>query len=252
MGFMEFIRTEFWHAAPVLIAAAFAVAIFIERSKALFKTYPLSNAEGFFEKLTELVMAGKLGEAINLCDKFPDKPIAKICKVALLRAHQPENLIENGVEMAVNESSSLVSRRTNFLATIANVSTLLGLFGTIAGLVASFQAVGSADAQQKSALLAQGISTAMNATMLGLGVAIPCMVAFSFLISRSNKLMGDLDHSAVRVVDLLKQRYYAEESEALNPRFQSGKHEEQDGVKGPMDSHDETRLRQAPPLRRVA
>ena len=216
-GFFEFLRTSFWHVAPILLTAAFATAIILERTKSLFGTYPMKNQHGFFDKIRDLVMGGKLGEAIALCDRFPSKPVAQVVKQALLRAHQPENLIEHGVELAVGEATQKIQKRTSFLATIANVATLLGLFGTIAGLIQSFDAVGHADPQQKSALLAAGISQAMNATMLGLGVAIPCMLAFSFLINASNRMIGDLDHSSVKVMDLLKQRYYASEMEALNP-----------------------------------
>jgi biopolymer transport protein ExbB/TolQ len=115
----------------------------------------------------------------------------------------------------VSRATQAIQRRTQFLATIANVATLLGLFGTIAGLIASFQAVGSADAQQKAALLATGISTAMNATMLGLGVAIPCMVAFSFLMNRTNRLIAEVDQSAVQALDVLKQRFYSAEMGSL-------------------------------------
>ncbi|OFZ73846.1 MAG: hypothetical protein A3K03_01140 [Bdellovibrionales bacterium RIFOXYD1_FULL_44_7] len=92
----------------------------------------------------------------------------------------------------------------------------MGLFGTIAGLIHSFQAIGQADAQQKSALLAVGISQAMNATMLGLAVAIPAMVAFSLLINRSNRLVAEVDSSAMRAMDVLRQRYYTVELEAQN------------------------------------
>jgi len=80
--------------------------------------------------------------------------------------------------------------------------------GTIIGLVQSFEAVGAASAAQRSAMLANGISTAMNATMLGLGVAIPCMIAFSYLSSRGNKLVAEVDQAAVRTLDLLQQRYF--------------------------------------------
>jgi biopolymer transport protein ExbB/TolQ len=76
------------------------------------------------------------------------------------------------------------------------------------GLIRSFDAIGSASAQQRSALLAAGISTAMNATMMGLGVAIPCMIAFSVLINRTNHLNTAIEQSAVRMMDILKQRYY--------------------------------------------
>jgi biopolymer transport protein ExbB/TolQ len=96
--------------------------------------------------------------------------------------------------------------RTGFLSMLANVVTLLGLFGTVAGLIQSFEAVAFADPQQKSTLLSQGISTAMNATMMGLGVAIPCMVAFSYLMNKSNGLMGELDNDVLETVDIIRQR----------------------------------------------
>ena len=214
-GFFEFVRTSFGHVFPIFIAAAFAIAIIIERSFALFKRYPIRNAEAFFEKITDLVMSGKLSEAVALCDRYPDKPQAQVVKQALLRAHQPESLIENGIELVVGKAAQAISRRTSFLATIANVATLLGLFGTIAGLISSFQAVATVDAQQKSAMLAAGISQAMNATMLGLGLAIPCMVAFSFLMNRTNRLVSDVDQAAVQALDILKQRFYSAEIGAL-------------------------------------
>ncbi len=227
--YFEFIRNNFWHVAPLLIAGAFAAAIIVERVRALFQVYPIRNSESFFEKITDLVMAGKLGDAIAVCDKYPNKPAAKVAKQALLRAHQPENLIEQGLTLAVGEATQVITRRTSFLSTIANVSTLLGLFGTIAGLIHSFEAVGHADPQQKSALLAAGISSAMNATMLGLAIAIPCMVAFSFLINRTNRLVAEVDHSAVRTLDILKQRYYAAETEALNPRNTHSREDDEEG-----------------------
>jgi biopolymer transport protein ExbB len=217
MGFLEFLKTSFLHVLPIFIAGAFAVAIIAERVKALFKTYPLQDRKTFFERLNELVISGKLSDAVAHCDRHPGKPEAVIVKQGLLRAHQPEELIEHGLQIAVGEATQTIQRRTSFLATIANVATLLGLFGTIAGLIHSFEAVGHADPQQKSALLAAGISQAMNATMLGLGVAIPCMIAFSFLTNRANRLVGEVDQAAVKTLDVLKQRYYAAEASELSP-----------------------------------
>ncbi|HAR44002.1 MAG TPA: MotA/TolQ/ExbB proton channel family protein [Bdellovibrionales bacterium] len=214
-GFFEFLKTSFFHVAPILFVGAIGIAIIIERSRALFSVYPIKDQRGFFDKMTELVLAGKMGEALSLCDRMPAKPVAQVMKQGLLRAHQPESLIEHGLQLAVGDVTQQVQKRTAFLATIANVATLLGLFGTIAGLIASFEAVGAADPQQKSAMLAAGISQAMNATMLGLGVAIPAMIAFSFLMNRSNRMIAEIDHAAVHAVDILKQRYYAVETEVL-------------------------------------
>jgi biopolymer transport protein ExbB/TolQ len=247
-GFFDFIRNNFSHAAPILVAGAVALVITVERIRALFQVYPIKDKQGFFDKITDLVMAGKLGEAVALCDRFPQKPAARVTKDALLRAHQPENLIEQGIALAVGDATAGISKRTPFLATIANVATLLGLFGTIAGLIQSFEAVGHADAQQKSAILAAGISTAMNATMMGLAVAIPCMVLFSFLMNKTNRLVADVDHSAVKILDILKQRYYAAESEALNPRVNSQITDDDEDAK----DHFEKSGKKVAQLRRVS
>jgi biopolymer transport protein ExbB/TolQ len=203
------------HLLPILITAAFALAIIAERTVALYVRYPIRNLEQFFERITDLVMAGKLAEAVTVCDKLGNKPSAQVVKLALLRAHQPETLIESGLEIEVGKAAQTIEKRTQFLAMIANVATLMGLFGTIAGLIHSFQAMSSADVTQKSALLAAGISQAMNATMLGLGVAIPTMVAFSFLMNRTNRLVSEVDQSAVQALDVLKQRFYAAQAGAL-------------------------------------
>lgn len=209
---IEFVKENFSHIAPIIIAGVFAIAIIAERVFALYFLYPLRNEDAFFEKIRDLVMASKVGEAIALCERYSGKPAAQVVKKALLRAHQPETLIEGGLEIALQEAAHKLHRRTAFLSMIANVATLLGLFGTIAGLVASFQAIGSVDAAQRATLLARGISTAMNATMMGLGVAIPCMVAFSFLMSTTNRLVGQVEGAAVKTLDVIKQKYFEIES----------------------------------------
>jgi biopolymer transport protein ExbB/TolQ len=209
MGNMiDFLKDNFFHVAPILAAGFIGLAIILERTKALIWTYPIQNMPRFFDKLRDLVMADRLSEAITYCEQYRHKPVANVAKEALLRAHQPEALIEDGLEIAVTEATLQVQSRTPYLATIANVSTLLGLLGTIVGLIHSFEAIGNATAQQRSALLAAGISTAMNATMMGLAVAIPCMIVYSFLIARTNRLSTAIEQSATRMMDLIKQRYY--------------------------------------------
>ena len=205
---LQFIKDNFAHVAPIVAAGVFAIVITIDRLYALLIAYPMQNSDAFFEKIRNLIMTDRVGEAILLCERYRAKPLANVVREGLVRAHQPENLIEHGLQIAVGEQADRIQARTTFLSTIANVSTLLGLFGTILGLIQSFDAVGAANAQQRSTLLAQGISTAMNATMMGLGVAIPCMVIYSFLINRTNRLNAVVERSAVRTLDLLKQRYY--------------------------------------------
>lgn len=210
--FLSFIIENIEHVAPILISAAIALIITLERGRALLFAYPLRGSAVFFERIRLLVMSDRISEAIALCDLYKEKPVACVVKEGLTRAHQPESIIEHGLQIAVSESMDRIQKGTSFLATIANVATLLGLFGTIMGLIQSFEAVGNANAQQRSTLLANGISTAMNATMLGLAVAIPCMIIFSYLMNRTNRLVTEIDRSAVRILDLLKQRYYSSDT----------------------------------------
>ncbi len=213
MGFIEFIQKEFYHAAPTLAAGLFAIAIVIERVKALTKTYPMKNGKAFFEKIQEMIEKGQTSQAVALCDQYIEKPVARVVKTALSRGHLPEEAIEQGINITMQEVSHDIQKRTAFLATIANVATLLGLFGTIAGLIASFKAVASADPAMKSAMLSEGISTAMNATMLGLGVAIPCMVAFAFLMNRSNRILAEVEEVALKTMDAMKLRYFTQQAQ---------------------------------------
>lgn len=209
---LNFINNHFWHVMPILAAGGFAVVIILDRSLALILRLPLLNGDAFFEKVRNLVMNDRISEAVAFCERYHAKPVANVVREGLLRCHQPENLIEHGLALAVGDAVDKVNVRTSFLATIANVATLLGLLGTILGLIQSFEAVGNANAQMRSVMLAAGISTAMNATMLGLGVAIPCMVAFSYLMNRTNQLNSQIDRAAIRIMDILKQRYFSADS----------------------------------------
>ncbi|MDR3607062.1 MAG: MotA/TolQ/ExbB proton channel family protein [Oligoflexia bacterium] len=209
-GIGEFIQENFMHVAPILIAGAIALVIALERLAALIWSYPLNRPSAFYEKIRNLILNEKISEAIAYCERYRQKPAANVVREGLLRAHQPESVIAHGLEIAVGEAQERIGARTAFLATIANVATLLGLFGTILGLIQSFEAVGGANAQQRSALLAKGISTAMNATMLGLAVAIPCMILFSFLTNRTNRLNAEAERAAIRVMDFIKQLYFSD------------------------------------------
>ncbi len=213
--FSDFIVSNFSHTLPVILAGIFAIAIVLDRVKMVFFTYPLAGRSKFYHRIRELVMADKVQDAIALCDQYPEKPAAQVAKEGLLRAHLPEQMVNDGLNIVVGEWIENVSKRTAFLSMIANVATLMGLFGTIAGLIQSFEAVGTANPQEKSALLAAGISTAMNATMLGLGVAIPAMVAFSFIMNRTNRMVSELDQCSLETLDIIRQRSYGVETKRV-------------------------------------
>lgn len=208
---LDFIRENFMHVMPILLAGAFAVALMTERARTLYLKLPMANPKAFLQEIAAALQGGKTDQALAVCERNADKPLAQLARIAVLRAHLPEDFIYQGLGIVLSEQVQRVQKRTAYISMIANVATLLGLFGTIVGLIHSFEAVGHADPQQKATLLANGISTAMNATMLGLGVAIPCMVAFSLLTSRANQLIAELDEGATRLADLIKIQAYVGE-----------------------------------------
>jgi biopolymer transport protein ExbB/TolQ len=134
-----------------------------------------------------------------------------VVKAGLLRASRDNRQIQAAIEIVAHEAIGAVRKRIAYLAMIANVATLFGLLGTIMGLIKSFGAVANVDAATKSVMLADGISTSMNATASGLAVAIPTMIAFSVLQSKANRLMEDIEGSAMVTLDLLGVRLYREE-----------------------------------------
>lgn len=214
---LKFIVENFSHVAPILLCGGFGLVIMFERAAALFMAYPLGEFDSFFDRVRTLIMKDRISEAVALCERFRHKPAARVVREGLVRAHQPEELIHHGLQIAVSQGMEKISARTAYLATIANVATLFGLLGTIIGLVQSFEAVGQANAQARSAMLANGISTAMNATMLGLAIAIPAMIAYAILMNKSNRLTSQLEQSAVRTLDLLGQRYFTASSDGATP-----------------------------------
>jgi len=200
-------NSEWLHLGPIAAAGALGLFIVLERGIALYFAYPLRSAEKFFAKIKTLVMSNRVGEAVQLAQSRSSKPVAFVVWQGLLRAHQPESVIQNGLGVAVSQMNRLVQKRTAYLATVANVATLLGLFGTILGLVQSFQAIGSAGAQERASLLTAGISTAMNATLIGLGVAIPCLVIYSVLASRTNRHLAEIEEAALRMMEIVNEHY---------------------------------------------
>ena len=140
--------------------------------------------------------------------------MASVLRNGLKRANQSKEQIQDALESSMLESIPHVEKRLGYLALIANVSTLIGLLGTIYGLIQSFAAVASADPASKAELLALGISKAMNTTAFGLISAISIMVLHQILTTKAEKIIGDLEHFSVKLVDLLSTRKPNSKSEA--------------------------------------
>jgi biopolymer transport protein ExbB/TolQ len=184
------------------------LGIIVERFIFLFFKYNI-NANAFMGQIQKLVMANQIDRAIKLCNAAPTAALPKVIKAGLTRANKGELEISNAIEEATLEVVPVVQKRTPTLGGVANVATLLGLLGTIVGLIQAFAALESAAPDQRAAALAKGISVAMNTTAFGLIVAIPCMTAQMFLVTVTTKILNEIDLYSVKLENLLVSRYRA-------------------------------------------
>lgn len=177
-------------------------ALVSERGFALYYKVSVKGDE-LYTKIRNLISARKTDEALGLCHEMEEKPLASAFRTILEKADRDDDAIFQAHDIALAENIPALTQRTHYLSMLANVATLMGLLGTIHGLILSFAAVASADPTQKQALLAHGISVSMYTTALGLVVAIPAMVFYSFLISRQNSLVDEMTEKCGKLTELL-------------------------------------------------
>jgi biopolymer transport protein ExbB/TolQ len=201
-AFFDFMNDSGVVGWTILLTGVASLLVIIERTRALYFHFGM-NSDEFMSKVQNLVLAKKLDQALVLCGQLKTKPLAGAFKTILEKADRDDDTIFQAHDIAMSENMPHYTKRLHYLAMLANVSTLLGLLGTIHGLILSFKAVAQADPASKQHLLAQGISVSMYTTALGLAVAIPLMVAFSFLTSRQNQLIEQMTEKCYKLTELL-------------------------------------------------
>jgi biopolymer transport protein ExbB len=190
----------------ILLVLLVSLALVIERSYRLWMVFDLVNSDGFMAMVQKMVMNNSIENAIRLCKKARPKLLPHVLAEGLKRSNDSTQEITNAVDQAVLTVVPKVNQRVGFLATTANVATLLGLLGTIFGLMRSFAAVAKATGAQKQTLLAEGISEALNATSFGLSVALFCLFCYGVLTAKQKTIIDDVNKNAAKLVDLLYTR----------------------------------------------
>lgn len=185
----------------ILIVWGFGIAICFERFSKLSFKYDV-DGPSFMNELQRYILSNDIQGAIRVCSGSVAM-LPKVLKSGLKRAGQSQDQVQNAIDATTLEVIPKVERNLNYLSMVANISTLFGLLGTIQGLITSFSAVAEADPAQKAELLAIGISKAMNTTALGLFSAITIMMIHTFLSSKSDKIIAEIDEFSVKLLDLL-------------------------------------------------
>jgi biopolymer transport protein ExbB len=188
----------------ILAVGIAGLAVFLERFYTIVVRNKI-NGRAFIERVIALVRGGKIDDAIKLCAQsnaaLPDMGL-----LILRSRSRDEADLQSVADAAALAVMPKLTRRLQYLPMLANVATLLGLFGTIYGLREAFASVASASAAERSAKLAAGIAIALNATGFGLLVAIPLSVAHAYLVSQSEGIIEQVDEFSVRLVNALIDR----------------------------------------------
>ena len=198
-----------WHAlsdgAPFsfinVAVLAVVLGIVTERFVFILTRYRV-NAGEFMAQVRKLVQAGNIDRAIKLCEAAP-LPLLQVVKSGLTQVNRGEDAVIAAMEERLAEVVPELEKRIGTLWSLANIATLIGLLGTISGLIKSFAAVAFASPDQKSALLSKGISEAMWNTALGLGIAVTCMFFHLILHGMSKKHKSELEKAVMKLENLL-------------------------------------------------
>lgn len=183
------------------------VVLVVERWNFLIKRASI-NSQRFMLEITKMVSTNKIDKAIELCDAEPEAALPRVCKRGLQHAGTDARSIQTAVDEATLEVLPLLAKRVGFISMIGQIATLLGLLGTVYGLIKSFSALGdpNLDPALKGSMLAGGISAALLCTMTGLMVAVPMIVAHSTFREKITEVTDDIDEYSVKLINMLAAR----------------------------------------------
>jgi biopolymer transport protein ExbB len=189
----------------ILVMFVVMIAIAIERAYYIMVRSNI-NAPRFMTEIRKLVINGDFKKAMNLSKAAGNRALPEVALAALAEADKKEfvdyRAIHNAVDEATLEIIPRLTKRTGYLAMIANVATLTGLLGTIFGLIKAFTAVSVAGAEA-STNLAAGISIAMITTYFGLITAIPSIIIYTVINTKTTSIIDDIDEHSVKLIHLL-------------------------------------------------
>ena len=186
-----------------LITSAVVLTIVVERFAFQMTRYRVNSKE-FFAQVKKLVTAGNIDRAIKLCEAS-DFPILQLFKSGLTHANKGPDEIDAALSEKLSELKPQAEKRVGALWSLANIATLIGLLGTVSGLIATFAAIAAPGLSQsdKQRMLSNGIAEAMYNTALGLGIAVFCMITHIILHTRAKAIQHDLEATMERTFNLL-------------------------------------------------
>lgn len=202
----NFVAKAFCHGGSVMYIIAviglLVVFLMIERLMSLQRL--TVDKASITENLYSMIIRGDVKQAVAFCDSRPT-PLTNTLKSGLVQVmnRRPDEEVQVAMDASVLRETPRLEGWTSFLAVFGNISVLVGLLGTIIGLITSFGGVAEADAATKAARLSQGISEALNCTAFGLFVSIIAVVAYGFFQIRIGRALNDMQESSMTLMNLV-------------------------------------------------
>jgi len=203
IGFMEAYKKSPYFLSANVVVSVVVVAIIVERILFQLSRYRV-NSKVFYAEIRKLVVANNIDRAIKLCEA-DDFPILQLIKAGLTHANKGPDEIDAALSERYADLKPAIEKRIGSLWSLANIATLIGLLGTVTGLISTFAAVSAQGLSQaeKQRLLSLGIAEAMWNTAFGLGIAVACMIAHLILNQRAKTLAHELEGTMEKVFNLL-------------------------------------------------
>lgn len=187
---------------PIAIVLVLGLALAIERW--VYLSSAKSSNRRAFDRILPLLKKKDYNGVIDLA-RATKAPVGRIIAAGIARMQQSPRRddIEYAMEEGVMEAVPRLEKRSSYLATLANIATLLGLLGTIMGLIAAFTAVANADPSEKATLLSQSISVAMNTTAFGLMAAIPLLLVHAMIVEKTTEIVDSLEMAGTKCLNIM-------------------------------------------------
>ena len=188
----------------ILGSALILVVLAYDRIRFLYFQYSFDASQAL-EKIREAVLRRNYTQALQICNARTHSPELSVIRSGLIAVEHGREAMKSALGGAVLEVSSLVEVRLPLVSLIAGVSTLLGLLGTITGLIKTFSSLAQADALEKGRLLGEGISEAMYSTATGLAVGIAAMVLHTILSSKGDMIVNQSQNAGYKLVTWIEE-----------------------------------------------
>ncbi|MFH0772502.1 MAG: MotA/TolQ/ExbB proton channel family protein [Candidatus Omnitrophota bacterium] len=191
---------------PILICSITALAVAVEKGIYLWRIK--LETKKFMDEISDSLKRNRVMDAIEICEKNPS-PLSNILKSGILKYDRTHQEIRQAIEDAAIREIPALEKNIGILATITQISPLLGLLGTVLGMVEVFQEI-----QEKAGILSpvtpadisMGVWQALIATVAGLAVAIPALTAYNYFVNRVNNFRREMEIGATQLISILSEK----------------------------------------------